>query len=126
VDTGLPWLPTAPNKENPVRTTPVVPAADMSNNALLLDLITADDVFGEDASPAATQRQAAAFAAAEAWWVHRRGRALGELGGPPSRVRRWRILMAKEMNPANLFAIMRGELCRRGMHGCRTGREAWR
>jgi hypothetical protein len=105
-----------------VRTTPAVPAADMSDNTLLLNLIA---VFGEDASPAAAQRQAAVFAAAEARGMHRRDRALGERGGPPSRVgRRW-MLMAQE-NPANLFAIARGEPCRRGMHGCRTDREAWR
>jgi hypothetical protein len=107
-----------------VRTTPAVPAADMSDNTLLLNLITADDVFGEDASPAATQRRARVFAAAEARWAHRRDRALGERGGPPSRVgRRW-MLMAQE-NAANLLA-MRGEPCRRGIHWCRTDREAWR
>ena len=94
-----------------MRTTPAVPAADMSDNTLLLDLLAADDVFGEDASPAA-QRQAAVFAAAAARWMHRGDRALGALGGPPARVgRRW-ILMAQD-NPANLFAIMRGEPCRR-------------
>ena len=89
-----------------MRTTPAVPAADMSDNTLLLNLITADDVFGEDPSPAATQRRAPVFAAAEARWMRRRDRALGERGGPPSRVgRRW-MLMAQE-NAANLLA-MRG------------------
>jgi hypothetical protein len=96
----------------------------MSDNALLLEMITAGDVFGEDASPVAIQRQAAVFAAAEARWVHRPGRALGEPGDPRSSVgRRW-ILMAQE-NPASLVA-MRGEPRRRGMHWCRTGRKAWR
>jgi hypothetical protein len=55
-----------------VRTTPAVPATDVSDNTLLLNLITADDVFGEDPSPAATKRRARVFAAAEARWMHRR------------------------------------------------------
>jgi len=73
-----------PNKENSVHATPAVPAADMPDNALILEMITADQVFGEDASPDATRRQTAVFAAAEPRWVHLRDRALGEPGGSPS------------------------------------------
>jgi hypothetical protein len=68
-----------------VHTTPAVPAADMSDNALLVEMMTAVDAVGEDASPAAAQQLTAAFAP------------------------------AAQENPASLFAIMRGEPCRCGM-----------
>ena len=97
----------------------------MADNALLVEMMTADDVVGEDASLAATQRQAAAFAAAEAWWdIYATERSASwevrhhASGADP-------ILMAQE-NPASLFASMRGEPCRCGMYWRRTDREAWR
>ena len=108
-----------------MHTTPAVPPADMADSALLVEMMTADDVAGEDASLAATQWQAAAFAAAEARWdIFAAERpASWEVrdhasGADP-------ILMA-QANPASLFASMRGEPCRGGMYWRGTDREAWR
>jgi hypothetical protein len=47
-----------------VHTTPTVPTADLSDNALIVEMMTADNVVGEDASPTAAPRQTAALAAA--------------------------------------------------------------
>ena len=47
-----------------MHTTPALPAVDMSDNALLVEMMTADDAVGEDASPAAAQQLTAAFAPA--------------------------------------------------------------
>ena len=108
-----------------MHTTLAVPAADMSDNALLFEMMPADDVVDEDASPAAAQRQTAAFAVAAAWWgidVTKRSTSW-EVRHHASGADL--ILMAQE-NPASVYAIMRGEPCRCGMHCRRTDREAWR
>ena len=79
-----------------MHTTPAVPAADMSDNVLLVEMMTADDAVGEDASPAAAQQLTAAFAP------------------------------AAQENPASMFAIMRGAPCPWGGTRRRTYREACR
>ena len=48
-----------------MHTTPAVPAAVMSDNALLVEMMTAVDAVGEDASPAAQQLTAAFAPAAQ-------------------------------------------------------------
>jgi hypothetical protein len=108
-----------------VHTTLAGPAAGMSDNALLVEMMTADDVVGEDTSPLATHWQTAAFAAVKVRWVisATEGSARWEVchhasGAAP-------ILMAQE-NPTSLSAIMFGEPCRCGLYWRRSDREAWR
>jgi hypothetical protein len=86
----------------------------MFDNALLAEVMTADDAVGEDASPASAQQLTAAFAPAQArWGIEATERSAS------SAVRHHAsgadlILMAQETT--SLFAIMRGEPCRCGMY----------
>ena len=107
-----------------MHTTPAVPA-DMSDNALLVEMMTAADAVAEDASPATAQRQTAAFAAAEVRWGI----------NATERSASWAVrhhasgadlILITQENPASLFAIMRGAPCPWGGTRRRTYREACR
>jgi hypothetical protein len=107
-----------------VRTTPAVSAVDMSDDAMLVEMMTSDDVVGEDAAPA-VQRQTAAFAAAGArWGIDATERSASwEVRHHPSGADP--ILMTQE-NPAGLSRQCGASRADAACTRRRTDRQAWR